>query len=146
MLPDSSSDQAGSNGFVNFSISPVQNQLDGTVLNNFADIYFDFNSPIRTNTTIHTIDRLTGIAENMMNSDVEVYPNPFTNSTQFLVNTKDKSTAQVQIFNALGEKLAEFNVESGKPTLFDSHDYAAGMYFYKVNSKQGVSSGKLIIR
>ncbi len=146
MLPDSSSNQAGSNGFVNFSISPVQNQLDGTVLNNFADIYFDFNSPVRTNTTIHTIDRLTGISENTMNSDVEVYPNPFTNSTQFLVNTKDMSPAQVQIFNALGEKLTEFKVESGKPALFNSLDYAAGMYFYKVNSKLGVSSGKLIIR
>jgi len=146
MLPDSTSDLEGSNGFVNFSISPVQNQLDGTVLNNFADIYFDFNEPVRTNTTIHTIDRLTGIAENILNSDVEVYPNPFTNSTQFLVNTKDKSSAQVQIFNALGEKLAEFNVESGKPTLFNARDYAAGMYFYKVNSKQGISSGKLIIR
>lgn len=146
MLPDSTSDLEGSNGFVNFSISPVQNQLDGTVLNNFADIYFDFNEPVRTNTTIHTIDRLTGIAENILNSDVEVYPNPFSNSTQFLVNTKDKSSAQVQIFNALGEKLAEFNVESGKPTLFNALDFTAGMYFYKVNSKQGVSSGKLIIR
>jgi hypothetical protein len=116
------------------------------VLNNFADIYFDFNEPVRTNTTIHTIDRLTGISENMMNSDVEVYPNPFTNSTQFLVNTKDKSSSLVQVFNALGEKIAEFNVESGKSTLFDARDYAAGMYFYQVNSKQGISSGKLIIR
>ncbi|MFM2285391.1 MAG: hypothetical protein RLZZ543_888, partial [Bacteroidota bacterium] len=146
MLPDSTSDPIGSIGFVNFSIDPVQNQLDGTVLNNFADIYFDFNSPIRTNTTVHTINRNVGMEAVKGQTLVNVYPNPFSGSTQFLVNTPDNSNANVQIYNMLGEVVASFSVESGKLTSFDASGYAAGMYTYKVTSKKGNSTGKLVIR
>ncbi len=146
MLPDSTSDPIGSIGFVSFSIDPVQNQLDGTVLNNFADIYFDFNVPVRTNTTVHTIDRSAGL-ENVQNGTmVSVYPNPFNGSTQFFVNTPDNGNSRIQIYNVLGEIVAELNAESGKATVFDAHGYAAGMYYYKVTSKKSEASGKLIIR
>ena len=43
--------QEASNGFVSFSIRPKTSAPVGTRLENFADIYFDFNDPIRTNTT-----------------------------------------------------------------------------------------------
>lgn len=146
MLPDSASDPLGSIGFVNFSILPVSNQLDGTVLTNFADIYFDFNTPIRTNTTLHTIDRGAGIDEANNGPLVSVFPNPFSGSTQFLVNTPDNSQAKIQIYSVLGQVVAEFSVESGKLTTFDATGYAAGMYTYKVISKKANSTGKLIIR
>ena len=38
-------------GYVIFKIQLVDNLPIGTEINNFADIYFDFNSPIRTNTS-----------------------------------------------------------------------------------------------
>jgi hypothetical protein len=146
MLPDSTSDPIGSIGFVNFSISPVQNQVDGTVLNNFADIYFDFNEPIRTNTTIHTIDRFLSIDELKTETLVNVFPNPFSGTTQFLVNTSDRSNATIFIYNVLGEIVAQIPAESGKTSTFDAAGKAAGVYFYKVICKQSEKSGKLIVR
>ncbi|WP_205504367.1 DUF7619 domain-containing protein [Rufibacter psychrotolerans] len=51
MLPDSAADQAGSNGFLQFSIRPKAHLPEKTLIENFADIFFDYNEPVRTNTT-----------------------------------------------------------------------------------------------
>ena len=56
-LPDSMADLAGSQGFVQFIISPKENVLPLQVIENSADIYFDFEAPITTNTTLHTIEK-----------------------------------------------------------------------------------------
>ncbi|GAB2707520.1 hypothetical protein GCM10011495_31720 [Hymenobacter frigidus] len=55
MLPDSASNPAGSNGFVQFSITPKVALPARTRIDNFADIFFDYNEPVRTNTTTNRI-------------------------------------------------------------------------------------------
>lgn len=55
MLPDSNVNEPASHGFVKFSIKQQTNNPMGTVIENQADIFFDFNDPIRTNTVRHTI-------------------------------------------------------------------------------------------
>jgi hypothetical protein len=54
-LPDSLSDEAGSKGFVRFKVKLKDNLPLGTTIENTAYIYFDFNAPIITNTTVNTI-------------------------------------------------------------------------------------------
>lgn len=55
-LPDSTSDFQGSMGYVMFEIYPENNILDGTRIENFVDIYFDFNPAVRTNTVFNTVE------------------------------------------------------------------------------------------
>ncbi len=55
MLPDSFSNEAGSHGLVSYRIKLKDPLQAGTEVNNTAYIYFDFNPPIVTNTTLHTI-------------------------------------------------------------------------------------------
>ncbi len=54
-LPDSLSDPEGSQGFVIYQISPKSSIQPGDVIENTAEIYFDLNPAIVTNTTNHTI-------------------------------------------------------------------------------------------
>lgn len=49
-LPDSASDEPGSHGFVTFRASPLPSTPSGTSIANTADIYFDLNAPVITNT------------------------------------------------------------------------------------------------
>ena len=49
-LPDSITDFEGSKGFVSYRIKPLANLPAGTTIENTAGIYFDFNSPVVTNT------------------------------------------------------------------------------------------------
>ncbi len=59
-LPDSTENLEESQGFVTFSIRTKEGIIDQTIINNYADIYFDFNPAITTNTTtsimVHTFD------------------------------------------------------------------------------------------
>lgn len=55
MLPDSTADEPGSHGYILFSIKPKADLPVKTLVENFADIFFDFNSPIRTNITQNRI-------------------------------------------------------------------------------------------
>jgi gliding motility-associated-like protein/uncharacterized repeat protein (TIGR01451 family) len=54
-LPDSTTNEPASHGFVKFRIKPKQGLHKGTVIRNKADIYFDFNSPITTNQVFNSI-------------------------------------------------------------------------------------------
>ncbi len=54
-LPDSTTDETNSNGFVKYSIKPLPGLTEGTIIENRASIYFDFNEPIVTNTVYNEI-------------------------------------------------------------------------------------------
>ncbi|ALD21537.1 IPT/TIG domain-containing protein [Hymenobacter sp. DG25A] len=54
-LPDSSRNMAASQGFIQFSIWPKEGLVDKTLVENYADIYFDYNSAVRTNYTFNRI-------------------------------------------------------------------------------------------
>ena len=56
-LPDSTSNLDESQGFIEYSISPKSDVPFGSVIENTAYIYFDFNAPIITNTVFHTIQK-----------------------------------------------------------------------------------------
>ncbi|NNC84050.1 MAG: hypothetical protein HKN79_10780, partial [Flavobacteriales bacterium] len=55
LLPDSASDPLGSQGFVNFAIRPEADTPLLSEINNTANIFFDNNPPIITNTTWSTL-------------------------------------------------------------------------------------------
>ena len=54
-LVDSSTNYAASQGFVNFSLDIDKAIPEGTIINNTANIIFDTNDPIITNTVINTM-------------------------------------------------------------------------------------------
>jgi uncharacterized repeat protein (TIGR01451 family) len=55
MLPDSTSNEPESHGYIKYRISPFLDLQGNTEINNTAYIYFDSNEPIVTNTTWHNI-------------------------------------------------------------------------------------------
>ncbi len=75
-LADSFSNEPASHGFVTFKAKLESNLNLGTVIENTAYIYFDFNAPIVTNTAINTIDLLTSTTVQTVNANLSVYPNP----------------------------------------------------------------------
>ncbi|HMC96247.1 MAG TPA: hypothetical protein VKG92_01205, partial [Flavobacteriales bacterium] len=75
LLPDSGTNEAASHGLVNFTIGPVQPVLPGTVFANNADIFFDFNDPVRTPDAVVVAEMSTGI-EGGARVGALVFPNP----------------------------------------------------------------------
>ena len=76
-LPDSSTNEVMSHGFVSFSIRPKPGLPDQTVITNSAGIVFDFNAPILTNQVINTIQLILGEEQTTPDRNgIRVYPNP----------------------------------------------------------------------
>jgi uncharacterized repeat protein (TIGR01451 family) len=55
MLPDSNSNEPLSHGHITYQIRTKPYLSAGTVINNTGAIYFDYNAPVITNTTVNTI-------------------------------------------------------------------------------------------
>ncbi|MEM6347448.1 MAG: T9SS type A sorting domain-containing protein [Bacteroidota bacterium] len=83
-LVDSSTNLTESQGFISFSINPYDSLAQGTKIENFADIYFDLNPPIRTDTAIHTIFDAYPIA--ISDSGIEVLCNTLPKPEISVVN------------------------------------------------------------
>jgi len=134
-LPDSSTNQEGSNGFVTFHVDQVPNLAPGTEITNDADIYFDFNDPITTNTTIHRIyegfvsvlnvEELTQSGKSLL-----VYPNPTSNS---ITIKGDKNMLQTfSIFDQMGREVFKSKL-NGITTEVNLSILSKGIYTLKID-------------
>ena len=76
------------------------------------------------------------------------YPNPVTNYTTFIVSQEMKNNCTISIFNSFGQlvhTLQDINFSKGSNAiLFDASQLAAGMYFYSLETEQGVFSNKFL--
>lgn len=77
MLPDSTTDSEGSNGFVKYRMKYLSSLPVNNSIENFADIYFDYNAPVRTDTanTIYIYPTSVNDLKESANK-LSIYPNP----------------------------------------------------------------------
>ena len=65
MLPDSNVNEIASHGFAKYRIKLISGLPAGTVIQNSAEIYFDLNPPVLTNSKYHTLYDCSGQFENL---------------------------------------------------------------------------------
>ncbi|MDD3740901.1 MAG: T9SS type A sorting domain-containing protein [Bacteroidales bacterium] len=147
LLPDSTTNEPESHGFVTYTIMPVEMSEEdyGTEITNNAAIYFDYNPPIITNTTRLTFWELPLIITEIisgtnLNLSNEIFPNPTNHS--FTIKSENTS-ANVQIFDLNGKLIKSINDYSGEK--LDITSFQKGIYFVKLTSKDNVSIGKLVV-
>ena len=76
-LPAETDNEPESHGFVAFKIKTQNNLVLGNNVQNKADIYFDFNFPVETNTTSTIVALLNN--QDVENTSVSISPNPVKN-------------------------------------------------------------------
>lgn len=138
MLPDSTSDPLGSMGMVKFRIKQDGTLPLGQTINNFADIYFDYNSAIRTDTATTTHSASVGITDNQT-SLYKVYPNPFNSEITITADTQINS---LQLIDMTGRTVIELDINASYSTL-DLSYLKNGFYMLLVHSESGIQIVKL---
>lgn len=116
----SSYGDALSSGLVNYSIKRKASNPIGTKFTNSANIYFDFNPPIVTNTTLNTLVESTGVGE-IGNADVkkveisaDLYPVPAKDIITIRINNVLKNeTASLKIIDIMGNVVMSDNLNLG---------------------------------
>lgn len=148
LLPDSNTNEVASHGFVKFNIEPKKDLLNGTVVQNKAAIYFDFNDPVITNTTWHTFgDKYLDVSNVVFSLGIglDVFPNPSTEYTTFLLKSASPVRGTLQVFDMSGSRVSEQDFEHNQFE-FQSGQLQAGCYFFKIISNdQPLAAGKMIV-
>lgn len=132
LLVDSTTNEPLSHGFVRFRLKPTattQSTALLTIANN-ADIFFDFNPPVRTNTTELLTDFSVGLAEADA-STLLVYPVPVRDALN--VRLANTTVQRVQVLGTDGRVLQQ---HSGTSTL-DVSQLKAGTYVLRVFAADG---------
>ncbi len=142
MLPDSTSDPEGSIGFIQYRVKPVAGLTDGTVIRNTAFIYFDYNTPIITNTSENLFSETAGISERVEET-IHLYPNP--SSDQVFVRSENGIIEQVLLYDLKGT-VAKSVIPNAKQTTIDISDLKSGIYFIAVQTNQSLVAKRLIVR
>jgi uncharacterized repeat protein (TIGR01451 family) len=151
VLPDSLSNVNASQGFVKYRIKTHKNLANGVEIRNRAAIYFDFNLPVITASTLHTIGE--PILQLWTNTDapyaqeqasIQAVPNPFQSSTRL---TWPKGTAgnyQLRFVNALGTTV--FQTETQDNTYLFDRQYFKGQALWVQIEQNGqrVAVGHII--
>lgn len=148
LLPDSFTNEPESHGFLNFKISPNSQLPLGTIIENIADIYFDFNESIRTNTNSLTlgqyvIDSTSNVNPGFINNII-CFPNPATDYITVEIVDGDQ-LEKIILYSIEGKviKVFKFKVFLEKVKI-DLSNVTAGMYYLNCTSKNQNNLIKII--
>jgi uncharacterized repeat protein (TIGR01451 family) len=129
MLPDSSSDFLGSMGYFQYRIKPFSSILNGSEVKNTAHIYFDYNPPIITNTTVNHFNfDLTIGTEKLISNELnfDILPNP---SSGIFIIKDNKYVNTIEVFNLMGELM----VKEGNSKQINLQALPNGIYLVRIN-------------
>lgn len=148
-LPDSFVNEPASHGFVKFQITAKEGLAENTVIENTADIFFDFNPAIVTNTVRNTMvsEIPTGLEAPQFMQQIQVQPNPFSNQTTIKLENSSQNRLTLVIKNANGNIISiEKDIYTNEIQV-DRKNMTSGMYFYEILNETGASigAGKLIV-
>ena len=145
MLPDSNVNEPASNGFVTFTVDQAPNLPNGTLIENSAGIYFDFNAPIITNTSTHTINDgmvILDITEPISQAmQLKVYPNPTDNVVTVELGSSQEFS--ITVLNQLGQVLHIQKANHNSSQVQLGH-LPAGIYYLHIHDGQQTAVQKVI--
>ncbi len=138
-LPDSNTNLAASQGFVQFRIAQRANLPQNTRFENTAAIYFDFNAPVVTNTVFHTIQPLfkpTSSVESPVfaaGERLKIWPNPASEVAYISFKDKVLSPRKLSLYDLSG-RLAAVTFSSENTVAVQRGKLPAGMYLVKIEA------------
>lgn len=127
-------------GFITFQIKPKTGFVLNDVISNLANIYFDFNPAIVTNTFTTTfVETLSN--DRFESNNFSVYPNP-TLSVLYLSNKNQNAEINaIEIFDLLGKKLLS---QKQSTNTIDVSGLQNGIYLLTIKTNNTVESMKFI--
>ena len=141
-LPDSATNEPASKGFVMFSIKVKPNLPAGTIIENKSSIYFDYNTPVVTNTVSNTF--ITGMSQLAVDSmQLAVYPNPA--ESQLTVSSTQSAITEIKITDVLGRETYQ-SKNNLKSEIINLKSFSPGIYFIRVQLQDGSAAVRKFVK
>lgn len=149
MLPDSGTDYEASQGFVSYTIHLKNNLPIGTQLKNTAEIYFDFNEAVVTNTTVNTIvlKSSSGVQTQIGGLNISLYPNPTNYNASFEVNIDKAQVVSYTLYDVQGKEVLSKSIKAKAGLLQETlhlNEFNSGIYILQLNINNQYQSIKIV--
>jgi len=131
---------ATNDGYVVFKIKTLPTLTLNSTISNTAEIYFDFNFPIITNTETSTFEIILSNENFTFENELILHPNPAKNIL-LLTSINGILIQDVEIYNLQGQKVMEIRNASEN---LDVSRLSSGTYLIKVFTNEGSSNAKFI--
>lgn len=154
-LPDSTSNESESHGFVKFKIKQKPNNPIGTEINNSVNIYFDYNDPIVTNIAQVVIGELkiveteTNIKDiELENLNISYFPNPSVDFVNIKVDGYKFNEMSLSVFDMQGKMVHQQFIKDNNSFRINTSNFnGKGVYLFQIDSnKKYIGRGKIIVQ
>jgi uncharacterized repeat protein (TIGR01451 family) len=151
LLPDSTINFEASNGFVQFSIRQLPDNPIGTIIENTAGIYFDFNEAVVTNTVSHTIGEnfiVVGTQDILVPGlSLHVAPNPLQSYSLITLEGLDLLDGQCLIYDTQGRLISQHAFSGQQLRLQRDGFPQSGLFFFRIfDGQRPLAQGKLMVK
>jgi hypothetical protein len=126
-------------GDIVFKIKTLPTLPEGTTVTNQANIYFDYNFPVETNTASTAFTTLSA-HDFGSNAGIKIYPNPVSDNLNVASKSQLKS---IEIYDAQA-RLVLVNLASETQSSMDVSSLGAGVYFVKVMTVDAMVTTKIM--
>jgi uncharacterized repeat protein (TIGR01451 family) len=134
LLPTKASEPILSNGHFIYTIKVKKGLALGTQIKNTAAIYFDFNEPVITNTTVNTLSAPTSIAKPAPSiAELALFPNP-SESIITADMVQLHKTGTLNIFNIGGSLVHTTQIDNQSKVSINTASLPTGQYFMKIQA------------
>ncbi len=143
-LPPALSNVELSKGYVFFKIKLKPGFAIGDIVPNTANIYFDTNPAIVTNTfNTQFVSALGNLA--FETSNFLLVPNPASNFVQVYLQNNSESIKSIVIYDVLGKKVKEVNEVNSKEVQINTADLSKGLYMVEITSNNLLKQIKKLV-
>jgi uncharacterized repeat protein (TIGR01451 family) len=149
MLPDSATDPLGSQGSFSYRMAARSSLQLGEQLTNRADIYFDYNEPVLTNTTVTTVELSTGLTDAQRTGALDLFPNPSNGLVELRHHGAPLTNARLQVLDALGRVVYTSTVNGlsqGRSVALDLGGLQSGTYIAHLTADGVEERVRFVIR
>jgi uncharacterized repeat protein (TIGR01451 family) len=150
LLPDSNVNESASHGWLSFRIAQKPGLSLGSRIENQAAIFFDYNSPVFTETVFHTIgENFVSVSidelEKKLLGSARVFPNPAQAGSWLVFENEKFSNMDFRVFNIFGQEIFKEKIEAGR--VFLPAKMGTGMFVFRVeDSGKIIGSGRLVAK
>lgn len=144
LLPDSNTNEPLSHGAVSFAVKPINPAPVGSVVYNTADIYFDFNPAVTTNTVSNTFMIEVGLNEINGNNVITIHPNPATIGFYVRTPAAYSNPLAVSVYSITGGLLKEILTDDHAVYIPAEH-FDSGIYMIVVTDNQGHTARSKVV-
>ncbi len=150
LLPDVNTNEILSQGFVKYRIKPLVGLSENTVIENVANIYFDFNPPIETNTVsnilVQELPTSNGEIIFVPKLDFNVIPNPFQDNFMIDFGEPLEDDLDLVVRDFLGRVLFQKIITKGSyQSQIRINNLISGLYYLELkDGKTIVGIRKLV--